>query len=158
MLHKKEFKSVKKTDTSDFALKTNVAEIKNKVDNIDVDRINSIDELQGKNFVKDCYWYLNQDYEYFGIDKVNTHNFFSWKSAGISNEKLEPPENKNAPKVLSEEIWPYLKTESFKFLAPPKITYSHKRIVNVYIVYLMPGISDAKGSDAMKYGLFGPTA
>ena len=36
-------------DTSDFALKTNVAEIKNKVDDIDVDKINSIDELQGKN-------------------------------------------------------------------------------------------------------------
>ena len=28
---------------------SNVAEIKNKVDDIDVDKINSIDELQGKN-------------------------------------------------------------------------------------------------------------
>ena len=35
--------------TSDFALKTNVAEIKKKVDDIDVAKINSIDELQGKN-------------------------------------------------------------------------------------------------------------
>ena len=41
----KEFKSVTKVDTSDFALKTNVAEIKKRVDDIDVDKINSIDEL-----------------------------------------------------------------------------------------------------------------
>ena len=49
----KEFKNVTKVDTSDFALKTNVAEIKKKVDDIDVDKIDFIDELQGKNFVED---------------------------------------------------------------------------------------------------------
>ena len=49
----KEFKNVTKIDTSDFALKTNVAEIKKKVDDIDVDKIDFIDELQGKNFVED---------------------------------------------------------------------------------------------------------
>ena len=48
----KEFKNLTKVDTSDFALKTNVAEIKKKVDDIDVDKINIIDELQGKNYVK----------------------------------------------------------------------------------------------------------
>ena len=55
-----EFKSIKKVDTSDFALKTNVAEIKNKVDGIDVDKIDFIDELQGKNYIEDSYLYLNQ--------------------------------------------------------------------------------------------------
>ena len=39
----KEFKNVTKVDTSDFALKTNVAEIKKKVDDIDVDKTNFID-------------------------------------------------------------------------------------------------------------------
>ena len=39
----KEFKNVAKVDTSDFALKTNVAEIKKKVDGIDVDKIDFID-------------------------------------------------------------------------------------------------------------------
>ena len=48
----KEFKSVTKVDTSDFALKTNVAEIKKRVDDIDVAKINSIDELQGKIMLK----------------------------------------------------------------------------------------------------------
>ena len=55
-----EFKSIKKVDTSDFALKTNVAEIKNKVDGIDVDKIDFIDELQGKNYIEDSCLYLNQ--------------------------------------------------------------------------------------------------
>ena len=41
----KEFKSSTKVDTSDFALKTNVAEIEKKVDDIDIDKINRIDEL-----------------------------------------------------------------------------------------------------------------
>ena len=67
----KEFTNVTKVDTSSFALKTNVAEIKKRVDDIDVATINSIDELQGKNYVKDSYLYLNQEYEYFGIDKEN---------------------------------------------------------------------------------------
>ena len=39
-----EFKNVTKVDTSDFALKTNVAKIKSKVDDIDIDKINGIDE------------------------------------------------------------------------------------------------------------------
>ena len=55
----KEFKSLTKVDTSDFALKTNVAEIKKKVDGIDVGKINSMDKLQGKNYIEDSYLYLS---------------------------------------------------------------------------------------------------
>ena len=74
------------------------------MDSIDVAKINSIDELQGKNYVEDCYLYLNQKYEYFEVDKTDAQKLLSWKSARVSNEKLEPPEDKNAPKVLFEEI------------------------------------------------------
>ena len=41
----------------------------------------------------------------------------SWKSTGISNEKLEPPKDENSPKVLFEKTKPFLKISSFKFLA-----------------------------------------
>ena len=44
----KEFKN-----TSDFALKTNVAEIKKKVNDIDIDKVNDKDELQVKNYTED---------------------------------------------------------------------------------------------------------
>ena len=117
----KEFKNLTKADTSNFALKTNVAEIKKRFDDIYVDKISSIDELHGKNYVKGSYLYLNQEYDYFEIHKVNPHKFLSWKSAGVSNEKSEPRKDENSPKVLFEEIWPYLKTESFKFLAQKKL-------------------------------------
>ena len=48
----KEFKSLTKVDTSDFALKTNVVEIKKKVDDIDIDKRKCIDELQVKIILK----------------------------------------------------------------------------------------------------------
>ena len=152
----KEFKSLTKVDTSDFALKTNISEIKKKVDDTDVDKIDFIDELQGKNYIEDSYFYLNQKYKYFVADKTDTKKMLSWQSAGISNEKLTPIKDTNSPSLLFEKTKQYLNITCFKFLAQGKI-YNHDKIVNIYIVYLMPGITDAKGSDLMKYGLFGAT-
>ena len=73
----KEFKSLIKVDTSDFALKTNVAEIKKKVDGIDVAKINCIYELQGKNYIEDSYLYLNQKHKYIEADKTDTQKILS---------------------------------------------------------------------------------
>ena len=81
----KKFKNETKVDTSDFALKTNVAEIKKKVDGIDVAKINNIDELQGKNYIEDSYLYLNQKYKYFEADKTDSKKLLSWQSAVMSN-------------------------------------------------------------------------
>ena len=107
MLHK-EFKILTKVDTSDFALKANVAEIKKKVDDTDIDKINGIDELQGKNYVEDSLLYLNQKYKYFETDKTDPQKLLSWQSAGISNEKLTPIKNTNSPSLLFENTKPYL--------------------------------------------------
>ena len=152
----KEFKNVTKVDTSDFALKTNVAEIKKKVDDIDIDKINGIDELQSKNYIEDSYLYLNQKHKYFKHDKTDTQKLLSWQSARISDEKLTPIKDTNSPSLLFEKTKPYLKISYLNFLAQGKI-YIHKSIVNIYIVYLMSDITDVKGSDLLKYGLFGAT-
>ena len=77
----KEFKNVTNVDTSDFALKTNVAEIKKKVDDIDVAKIKSIDELQGKNYVEDSYLYFKPEYRYFEITGIKF--VLSRKSIGL---------------------------------------------------------------------------
>ena len=63
----KEFKNLTgNVDTSDFALKTNVAEIKKKVDSIDVNKINDIDKLQGKSYVDDgSYLYFESSVKYY---------------------------------------------------------------------------------------------
>ena len=100
--------------------------------------------------------HLNQKHKYFKEDKTDTRKLLSWQSAGISNEKLTPIKDTNSPSILFEKTKPYLRISSFKFLAQGKI-YTHESIVNIYIVYLMPDITDAKGSDLLKYGLFGAT-
>ena len=152
----KEFKNLAKVDTSDFALKTNVAKIKKKVDDFDIDKTNVIDELQGKNYIEDSYLYLNQKYKYFKHDKTDSQNILSWQSAGISNEKLTLIKDTNSQSLLFEKTKSYLKISYLKFLVQGKI-YIHKSIENIYIVYLMPDITDVKGSDLLKYGLFGAT-
>ena len=80
----------------------------------------------------------------------------SWQSAGISKEILTPIKDTNSPSLLYEKTKPYFKISYIKFLAQGKI-YIHKSIVNICIVYLMSNITDVKGSDLLKYGLFGAT-
>ena len=63
----KEFKNVTKNDTSDFTLKTHVSQIKKKLDDIDVDKINNIDELQGKNLFEQNYLLFNSAYKYLKV-------------------------------------------------------------------------------------------
>ena len=71
--------------TSDFALKVNFSEIKKKVDGIDVDKIDFIDELQGKSYFEDSYLYFKPEYRYFDITGIKS--VLSWKSIGLSDEK-----------------------------------------------------------------------
>ena len=88
--------------------------------------------------------------------KLTQTKLLSLQSAGISDEKLTPIKDKNSPPLLYEKTKPYLKISFFIFLAQRKIC-THKSIVSIYIVYLMADINDVKGSDLLKYGLFGAT-
>ena len=60
-------------NTSDFTLKINVAEIKKKVDDIDVDKI---DELKGKNYVEESYLYFEDSMKYLTIYKSSDNNTY----------------------------------------------------------------------------------
>ena len=121
-------------NTSDFALKINVADLNHRVDKIDVGKINIIDELQGKDFVEDSYLYFKPLYKYFKTSETNINDVLSWESIGLSAEKIKPPENKISPILTFKKERIYLKIESFKLLAPEKVTYTHGSIVNLYIV------------------------
>ena len=84
----KEFKNLTKVDTSNFALKTNVAEIKKKVDDIDVDKIDLIDELQGKILLEQNYLLFKSTYKYFKIvTDINIDYAYYWESDGLINSK-----------------------------------------------------------------------
>ena len=94
----KEFKNVTNVknvtgnvDTSDFALETNVAESKKKVDDIDVDKIDLIDELQGKNLFEQNYLLFKSAYKYFKIVTDSAKNIdyaYYWQSDGLMNSKI----------------------------------------------------------------------
>ena len=120
-----------KVDTSDFALKTNVAEIK-KADDIDVDKIDFIDEIQGKNFVEDSYLYFKPEYRYFKTTGIKS--VLSWKSIGLSDEKLKSIQDDNFPELLYDKEKAYLNFRN-DVLVQEKITYTHHHIVNLYIIY-----------------------
>ena len=96
--------------------------------------------FKGKNYIEDSYLYLNQKYKYFKYDKTDTQKLLSWQSAGICNERLTLIKDTYSPSLLLEKTKPYLKISFFRI-------YTHKSIVNIYIVYLMQDITDAKGSD-----------
>ena len=74
----KEFKNlIGNVDTSDFPLKTNVAEIKKKVDSIDVNKINDIDEFQGKSYVDDeSYLYFESSVKYYTTHEASDNKTY----------------------------------------------------------------------------------
>ena len=145
----KEFKNVTTVDT--FALKTNVAEIKKKVDDIDVDKIDLTDEFQGKNFDVDSYLYFKPEYRYFKTTGIKS--VLSWKSIGLSDEKLKSIGDDYSPELWYDKKMTYLNFRK-DVLAQEKITYTHDHIVNLYIIYLMPYITYKSGSDTIGQCLF----
>ena len=150
----KRFKNTTKVDTSDFALKTNVAEIKKKVDGIDVDKIDFIDELQDKSYIEDSYLYFKPEYRYFEITGIKS--VLSWKSVGLSDEKLKSIGGDYFPELWYDKERTYLKFRK-DVLAQEKITYIYDHIVNLYIIYSMPYITYKSDSDTIGQCLFGAT-
>ena len=150
----KEFKNVIKFDTSDFALKVSVAEIKKKVDDIDVDKIDFIDELQVKNFVEDSYLSFKPEYIYFKITGIKS--VLSWKSIGLSDETLKSIGHDYFPELLYDKERTYLNFRK-DVSTQEKICYSHDHIVNFYIIYSMPYITYKSAPDTIGQCLFGAT-
>ena len=142
----KEFKNVTKVDTSDFALKTNVAEIKKKVDDIDVDKIDFIDELPGKSFIEDSYLYFKPEYRYFKTTGIKS--VLSWKSIGLSDEQLKSIQDDNFPELLYDKEKAYLNFGN-NVLSEEKTTYTHDHIINLYITYSMPYITYKSDPDTI---------
>ena len=75
-------------------------------------------------------------YRYFKT-VTNTNYISSWKSRGLSAESINPPTT--CDNILTPELSYVDYRIRVKFtgscLKQPKITYTHKKVVNVYIVY-----------------------
>ena len=73
-------------------------------------------------------------YRYFRLI-TNTSNILSWKSKGFSNEKFNPPNGNFSPSIdyVGNKITVKFNGSCLK--QSYKISYTHKKIVNIYVVY-----------------------
>ena len=77
--------------------------------------------------------------KYFKLNSVVgvTDHVLSWQYKGISNESIKPPTTSN--NSLTSELNYYGTKTKVQFtescLKQPKFTFTHKKVVNIYIVY-----------------------
>ena len=69
----KTYLKILNTETSTIASKTNLADLKTRVDRIDVNKINCTDALQGKNLVEDSYLFFEPEHRYFEVVGIHTN-------------------------------------------------------------------------------------
>ena len=88
---------------------------------------------------------------------ANTIYISSWKSKGLSDEIIKPPST--SYNILSPVADYYGSKIRLKFtgncLKQDKITYTHKAIVNIYIVYELGAFGSHVDDPALKKSLFG---
>ena len=95
-------------------------------------------------------------YRYFKTI-TNTNYILSWKSRGLSAESIKPPTTSD--NSLTPELSYYDHNIRVKFtgscLKQPKITYTHKEVVNIYIVYELGASTSHIDDPILKNCLFG---
>ena len=85
---------------------------------------------------------------------TNTLSILSWQSKGLSNENIDPPTTSLSPSInyVGNKI-------RVKFtgscLKQPKISYTHGKVVNIYIVYELGASSSHNNDPTLKNCLFG---
>ena len=86
------------------------------------------------------------------IDRV-----LSWQSKGLSNESIKPPTTSNYS--LNPRLSYYGTKIRVQFtrscLKQPNFTFTHKKIVNIYIVYELRASSSNSSDPTLKNCLFG---
>ena len=95
-------------------------------------------------------------YRYFKL--ITNTNFISeWISKGLSSESIKPPTTSN--NSLTPAINNYGTKTRVKLtgncLQQSKITYSHKKIVNIYVVYKLGASSSNINDPTLKNCLLG---
>ena len=93
---------------------------------------------------------------YFKVN-ANTNYVSSWKSKGLSAESIKPPTTSD--NSLTPALSYYGTKTRVKFtgscLKQPKISYTHGKVVNIYIVYKLDVSSSHNNDPTLKNCLFG---
>ena len=88
---------------------------------------------------------------------TNTDYVSSWKSKGLSAETIKPPtrsDNSLTP-ILNYYGTKTRVTFTGSCLKQPNISYTHRKVVNIYIVYELGACSTHNNDPTLKNGLFG---
>ena len=98
--------------------------------------------------------YFKPEYRYFEITGIKS--VLSWKSIGLSDEKLKSIGDDYSPELWYDKEMTYLNFGK-DILAQEKINYTHGHIVNLYIIYAlsMPYITYKSDPDTIGQYLFG---
>ena len=103
-----------------------------------------------------AYLIFQPVYRYFKT-VTNTNYISSWKSKGLSAESIKPPTTSD--NSLTPELSYYDYNIRVKFtgscLKQSKITYTHKKVVNIYIAYELIASSSHSDDPTLKNCLFG---
>ena len=95
-------------------------------------------------------------YRYFKT-VTNTNYISSWKSKGLSAESIKPPTTSD--NSLNPELSYYEYNIRVKFTASclkqSKVTYTHKKVINIHIVYELRASSSHIDDPTLKNCLFG---
>ena len=98
--------------------------------------------------------YFKPEYRYFEITVIKS--VLSWKSIGLSDEKLKSVGDDYFPELWYGKERTYLNFRK-DVLAQEKISYTHDHIVSLYIIYSMPYSTDKSDPDTIDQCLFGAT-
>ena len=93
---------------------------------------------------------------YFKLITITKH-VAEWKSKGLFDESIKPfttSDNSLAPVIIYYGYKIRLKFNG-SVLRQPKVTYTHKKAVNVYIVYELTGSNSHSDDPTLKNCLFG---
>ena len=102
------------------------------------------------------YLVFQSMYRYFKII-TNTDYISSWKCKGLSAESIKPPTTSD--NSLTPELNYYGTKTRVKFtgscLKQSKISYTHGKLVNIYIVYALGASNSHINDPTLKHFLFG---
>ena len=95
-------------------------------------------------------------YRYFQTI-TNTNYILSWKTRGLFAESIKPPTTSDNSLTPESSYYDYNIGVKFtgSCLKQPKITYTHKNVVNIYIVYELRASISHIADPTFKNCLFG---
>ena len=93
-------------------------------------------------------------YRYFKLN-TNTSSILLWKSKGLSNKNIDPPTTSLSPSINYVGNKIRVKFNGSCLKQSNKVTYTHKKIVHIYIVYELGASSSNVNDPTLKNCLFG---